>query len=165
MNIFILDEQPEKCAEYHADKHVVKMILEHAQLMCTAHHLQPNTLVDYKIPYKATHVNHPCAKWVRESIQNYQWLYNMTYSLNKEYVYRYDKNVNHKSFDVIKSLPFPHLPDIKMTRFARAMPDECKIDNDVVASYRNYYNVAKQDILKWTKRDIPAWINKENIKC
>ena len=163
MNIFVLDNDYVECAKLHVDKHVVKMILEHAQMMCTVHHLIGG--YDYKIPYKSTHVNHPCNKWLRDSIENYEWLYNMTSALNDEYRYRYDKNVNHKSFDVIESLPFPDLPDVKMTRFARAMPDECKIDNDIVASYRNYYNVAKQDILKWTKRDIPAWINKENIKC
>ena len=39
MNIFVLDNDPKKCAEAHCNKHVVKMILEHAQLMCTAHHL------------------------------------------------------------------------------------------------------------------------------
>lgn len=157
MNIFVLDEQPEKCAQYHADKHVVKMILEHAQLMCTAHHLQPNTLVDYEIPYKATHVNHPCAKWVRESKQNYQWLYNMTYSLNKEYVYRYEKNVNHKSWDAIVDLPYPDLPDVGMTPFALAMPDDCKLSTPV-ASYRKYYNTEKQHLLKWKDRETPSWI-------
>ena len=157
MNIFILDEQPEKCAEYHADKHVVKMILEHAQLMCTAHHLQPTTLINYEIPYKATHVNHPCAKWVRESKQNYQWLYNMTYSLNKEYVYRYEKNVNHKSWDAIVDLPYPDLPDVGMTPFALAMPDECKLSTPV-ASYRKYYNTEKQHLLKWKDRETPSWI-------
>jgi hypothetical protein len=162
MNIFVLDNDYKKCAKSHVDKHVVKMILEHAQMMCTVHHL--TDIEKHDIPYKATHANHPCTKWLRDSIENYEWLYNMTSALNDEYRYRYDKNVNHKSFDVIKSLPFPNLPDVKMTRFARAMPDECKIDNDVVASYRNYYNISKQNILKWTKRDIPKWINKESLK-
>ena len=163
MNIFVLDNDPVECAKLHVDKHVVKMILEHAQMICTTHHIVGG--MDYDIPYKSTHINHPCNKWLRDSIENYQWLYDMTSALNDEYKYRYNKDVNHKSFDVIKSLPFPDLPDVKMTRFARAMPDECKIDDDVVASYRNYYNTSKQDILKWTKRDIPSWINKENIKC
>ena len=157
MNIFVLDENPITCAVYHADKHVVKMILEHAQLMCTAHHLHPNKHEDYEIPYKATHVNHPCAKWVRESKQNYQWLYNMTYSLNKEYVYRYDKDVNHKSWDAIVNLPYPDLPDVGMTPFALAMPDDCKLSTPV-ASYRKYYNTEKQHLLKWRERATPAWI-------
>ena len=37
MNIFFLDTDVKKCAEYHVDKHVVKMILETCQLLYTAH--------------------------------------------------------------------------------------------------------------------------------
>ena len=159
MNIFVLDNDPVECAKLHVDKHVVKMILEHAQMICTTHHVV-GTMVD--IPYKQTHTNHPCNKWLRDSVENYMWLYNMTEALNNEYKYRFNHNVNHKSFDVIQSLPIPDLPDIEMTRFARAMPDECKIDNDVVASYRNYYNTSKQNILKWTKRQTPSWVEINN---
>ena len=35
MNLFYLDEDLDKCAEYHVDNHVNKMILEAAQLLCT----------------------------------------------------------------------------------------------------------------------------------
>lgn len=157
MNIFVLDENPVPCAIYHADKHVVKMILEHAQLMCTAHHLHPNESHDYEIPYKATHHNHPCAKWVRESKQNYQWLYNLTHELNEEYIYRYKKDHSHRSWSSVQDLPYPDIPDIGMTPFALAMPDECKMDN-AVDSYRNYYNTEKQHLLKWKDRETPAWI-------
>ena len=36
MNLFFLDNDLDKCAEYHVDKHIVKMPLEAAQLLCTA---------------------------------------------------------------------------------------------------------------------------------
>lgn len=157
MNIFVLDENPVPCAIYHADKHVVKMILEHAQLMCTAHHLHPNESHDYEIPYKATHHNHPCAKWVRESKQNYQWLYTLTHELNEEYMYRYKKDFAHRSWSSVENLPYPDIPDIGITPFALAMPDECKMDN-AVDSYRNYYNTHKQHLLKWRERATPSWI-------
>ena len=39
MNIFFLDENPTLSAQYHVDKHVVKMILETAQLLCSVHHV------------------------------------------------------------------------------------------------------------------------------
>lgn len=39
INIFYLDKNPTKAAEYHVDKHVVKMIQETAQLLSTAHRL------------------------------------------------------------------------------------------------------------------------------
>lgn len=133
------------------------MILEHAQLMCTAHHLHPNRDEEYTIPYKATHVNHPCAKWVRESKQNYQWLYTLTHELNEEYKFRYNKNTSHKSWLAIENLPYPNIPDVGMTPFALAMPDECKT-NDAVESYRNYYNTHKQHLLNWKQRETPSWI-------
>ena len=156
MNIFVLDADPKLSAQAHCDKHVVKMILESAQLMCTAHHLHPSG--NYNIPYKKTHVNHPCAKWVRNSKSNYLWLKDLTFWLNEEYKYRFNHDVNHKSFGVIDSLPTPDIPDINMTRWARAMPIEAKIDDDVVKSYRNYYKTHKQHLLKYTKRPMPTWL-------
>lgn len=168
MNIFILDASPSICAEYHCDRHVIKMILEHAQMMCTTHHLHPNIDIDYNIPYKKTHENHPCTKWVRSSRQNYKWLYELTYYLNLEYKYRYGRKDNHKSWDAISSMPLPNIPDVGLTRWARAMPDECKISNnvlnevtfeDVIDSYHNYYRMHKQHILKWTNREIPDFIS------
>lgn len=158
MNIFILDDNPLISAVQHVDKHVVKMILEHAQLMCTAHHLHPDTDIRYKIPYKATHVNHPCAKWVRESKENYQYLYNMTFELNKEYRYRWGRSVNHKSWDAVVDLPYPDIPSIGLTPFALAMPDKYKIGNNPVLSYRSYYNNEKRDLFKWSNRPRPDWI-------
>mgnify|MGYP006127909359 FL=1 len=140
------------------DKHVVKMILESAQMICTTHHLHPNQGTVYDIPYKKSFVNHPCTKWVRSSIRNYEWLLALTHALNDEYRYRYDKKINHKSFDVIKKLPLPNLPDNGLTRWARAMPIECKIGNNVIESYRNYYKMKKKRILKYTKRNIPIWV-------
>ena len=133
------------------------MILESAQMICTTHHLHPNHDMLYDIPYKKSFVNHPCTKWVRTSIRNYEWLLALTGALNDEYRYRYDKKTNHKSFDVIKKLPLPDLPDNGLTRWARAMPIECKVENNVIESYRNYYKMKKKRILKYTKRNIPIW--------
>jgi hypothetical protein len=36
MNIFFLDKNPQKAAEYLCDKHVPKMLLESSQMLCTA---------------------------------------------------------------------------------------------------------------------------------
>ena len=158
MNIFILDDDPYISASMHVDKHIVKMILEHAQMMCTAHHLHPNG--NYDIPYKPTHINHPCNRWLRDSKANYIYLYDMTRYLNNEYKFRYNKDPkqDHKSWLAIKDLPTPDLPDLPRTPFARAMPDECKIGNDAVASYRNYYKTNKQSLFKWSNRNKPSWI-------
>ena len=159
MNIFVLDNDPKKCAEAHCDKHVVKMILEHAQLMCTAHHMQPNTTMQYDIPYKQTHTNHPCAVWVRQSLDNYRWLYSMSDYLNDEYKRRFNHDVNHKSFDVINNLPEPALNDVGITDRPRAMPDKYKIGNDIVASYRAYYINDKYELLKYKNTEKPSWLS------
>ena len=39
MNIFYLHKKPEISAQLHCDKHVVKMIIEYAQMLSTAHRM------------------------------------------------------------------------------------------------------------------------------
>ena len=72
MNIFYLDEDPFEAARLQYNKHVVKMILESAQMLCTAHHHYESSV---DIPYKKAHYNHPSTKWTRENASNYSWLY------------------------------------------------------------------------------------------
>jgi hypothetical protein len=153
MNIFILDKDLKKSAQYHCDRHVVKMILEHAQMMSTAVRLS-----GIDAGYKITHKNHPCAKWVRESLSNFNWLYDATFYLNLEYRYRFNHKVNHKSFDLIDSLPQPNIDDIGLTPFAQAMPDKYKNENAVIA-YRRYYVFEKSHLFSWAKRPVPEWLD------
>lgn len=154
MNIFILDWNVKKCAQYHVDKHVVKMILETAQLLCGAHHMTPQ--VTPQVPYKLSHKNHPCAIWTRESLSNYLYLCELGLELCNEYTHRYGKR--HKSQDVIEwcIINKPNILDKGFTEPAKAMPDEYKVD-DVVQSYRNYYCGAKSEFAVWKMRDIPHW--------
>lgn len=152
MNIFVLDSNIQKSAEYHCDKHVVKMILESAQLLCTTVRLNN---IDYG--YKITHINHPCSIWVRKSLSNFLWLKNLSYYLNEEYKYRFKHLNNHKSYDVIKLSPIPNIIDLGLTPFAQAMPEKYKCD-DAVTAYRNYYIHEKKNLLKYTNRQVPNWI-------
>jgi hypothetical protein len=152
MNIFILDQDIERCAQYHNDKHVVKMILESAQLLCTAHHELGGTA-----PYKSTHKNHPCAKWVRESAQNYEWLFNLMMALNEEFKYRFDKDQDHLSVIKLRNMAPPlELQYTGLTPFAQAMPEDCR-DEDPVLAYRKYYMNHKQHLASWKKRGTPWW--------
>jgi hypothetical protein len=150
MNIFILDEDMDKCVQYHCDKHVVKMILEYAQILCSVHHLSGGTA-----PYRLTHKNHPCNVWARESLSNYDWLLLLAHKLAHEYTHRYGKV--HKSSLVINSLPVPNIPDIGLTPFPQAMPDEYK-SSDAVAAYRSYYLGEKSWMLQYKNRPQPDWI-------
>lgn len=167
MNIFFLDWDTEKCAEYHCDKHVVKMILETAQLLCGTHHVTtkypPSTdQVNDQVPYKLSHKNHPCAIWARESLSNYLYLCELGLELCKEYTYRYGKR--HKSQEVIEWCLSnkPNITDKGFTLPPKSMPDEYKVV-DVVESYRNYYNGAKKDFAKWKNRDTPEWFIRSSV--
>lgn len=155
MNIFVLDYNPKVAAEYHCDKHVVKMILESAQILCAVHHRYGNT----NVPYKLTHKNHPCTIWAGDSRQNYEWLLQLATHLNDEYKFRFNHFENHKSYDVILSLPDNPCLATGVTPFAEAMPEHCKISSDTVSNYRNYYLTEKQHILKYSNCQTPFWVN------
>ncbi len=151
MNIFILDLDPAVCARYHVNSHVSKMILESAQLLCTAilHH-------GGEAQYKQAHKNHPCAIWARETRANFNWLVDLGLELAKEFEFRYQNK--HKSAEVIKdcSAKASFIPDGELTVFAQAMPDEYK-NPDAVIAYRAYYNGAKRKLAKWQPREQPFW--------
>jgi hypothetical protein len=152
MNIFYLHNNPKTCAKYHTDKHVVKMILETAQILCTAHWESGSNA-----PYKSTHKNHPSTKWARTNKSNYKWLCELGQELCKEYTYRYDKT--HKTQQHIEWLSknIPNIPNGKFTPPTLAMPIEYKSDNHV-ESYRNYYIKDKIHLHFWKKRNIPEFI-------
>ena len=178
MNIFVLDENPYAAARMHCDKHVVKMILESAQMLSTAHRVLDGsrikapsksgktlvkrwTLDNEKedILYSATHINHPCNQWVRESYVNYVWLYSMFKALSEEFEFRYKKK--HATWVKLKDAlynPPKNIPMQASTPYKLAMPDRCKITDDAVQCYRYYYIAEKFKIAKWEKgREVPEW--------
>lgn len=152
MNIFILDLDLKKCAQYHADQHVNKMILEGTQILCTV--LSNNGIIS---PYKPFSPKHPCIKWAGRSLSNWKWLRLLIQELNEESKYRYKKTINHKSAVVARSLPEPTIPDIGLTDFAQAMPDRFKVEGDAVRAYRSYYKEIKSKFISWKYREEPLW--------
>ena len=158
MNIFALHSDPYRAAKMHCDKHVVKMILETAQLLSTAHHeLDGEFALDGL--YKTTHKNHPSAKWVRESDTNYMWAWRLMQGLCAEYTARYGKihATETKMLDKLMNLP-RNIPNGYQTPIPQCMPIEYKCD-DVVQAYRNYYIGAKKDIAVWKHGNYPEWWN------
>jgi len=160
MNIFFLYSNPKQAAEAHCDKHVVKMIIETAQLLYSAHWMT-NSLLPANA-YKLAHKNHPSAIWARESLTNYMWLCSLGWWLCKEYQFRYGETKLHKSEEHIVWLlnnP-PKLPFIGMTPIRLAMPDEYK-QADPIQAYRTFYIESKlkaRNIVKYTKREPPDFI-------
>ncbi len=153
MQIFVLDKDPKKAARMLCDKHIVKMVVESAQILSTAHHLTNSKYKD--LLYKKTHEKHPCVLWVTESKENYVWLLEHLDELLKEYTYRYEKK--HKTTEIKKVLEnIPSLPNTKLTSFAQAIPENYKEKNTIKA-YRNYYKKEKSNFAKWSKRKKPSW--------
>jgi len=154
MNIFILDYDAQRAARMQCDKHIVKMPLESAQILCS---LFPDGLA----PYKRTHYNHPCSIWARTSKANFQWLVRHGLALCDEYTFRYGKT--HKSKLVIiwcsKNISKIKFNHVGRTRFVMCFDQKFKIGN-AVESYREYYRCEKNKIAKWRKnRPRPSWFS------
>ena len=154
MNIFVLDRDPIEAARQHMDKHCVKMILEHTQMLSTAIRIHSNNSVEEI--YKTAHLNHPCTIWTRQNRTNFLWLCEMTEELFKEYTKRYQKS--HKSYSIFQSCRdnANFIPGGQLTPFAQAMPDQYK-DSDAVKAYRAYYMGEKKAFAKWKLGNIPDW--------
>lgn len=179
MNIFFLSMCIRRCAKYHFDKHVVKMILEMCQLLSTAWHVLDPIIVEEKklltcgSIYRKTHVNHPCSKWVREHINNYMYVVKLGLELCKEWRFRYGHpstklHACEPKLEFLKNPP-PSIPrySIEKTKFnpmrftlpmPQAMPDECKYKPDkpsvkyCIIAYRRYYMSShKEKLRSWTK--------------
>lgn len=192
MNIFLLDLDPRKAAQAHADKHVVKMLLEACQLLYTAHwafaypklleckapiHLSkaqkalpvpssietaPRSLTRPEEPgFRPCHIHHPCAKWVRESLDNYDFTARLAIELANEFRYRYPKKGEHEcekhAYWLLRNPPL-EIPFEPLTPFVQAMDPEYKRD-DPVEGYRNYYLTSKKErgLLVYKFRPAPLW--------
>jgi hypothetical protein len=152
MNIFVLDTDIERCARYHCDAHVSKMILESVQILCTALNKK-----GFSAPYRSTHASHPCVLWAERSYDNFRWLARLARALNAEYRYRHAKLRDHASIAVLDRLEDFRFESAGMTAFAQAMPDQYKVPGDAVAAYRAFYLGEKHAFARWTHRPPPDW--------
>lgn len=183
MNIFFLSLFPIQCAAMHIDLHVRKMIIEYAQLLCTAHRVLDGTMIiersnkNRKIKrwvlksndeqfYKATHVNHPCSKWTRLNSLHYTWLYELFVALCDEYQYRFHKVhlTDVKLRAALKRLPMNIPLQCSFQCFPLAMPVNYQISNSVIECYRTFYQHEKQatkagkPMNHWTNRTVPFFM-------
>ena len=182
MNIFVLDSNPKLAAEYHCNKHVVKMILESCQMLSSAHWYSllregGKSLSDFKKvklakvwctqnypasrlpPYSFTHAYHPCTTWTAAKTENYHWHIRLCGHLLEEYTKRYKRR--HKSHDVYDWL-VTHIPQNlgsgPMDPHPQCMPEAYKVADDPVQAYRNFYNVDKRKFAKWEPHaTTPYW--------
>jgi hypothetical protein len=169
MNIFVLSDDPVAAGQMLCDKHVCKMSIEYAQLLCNAHwHEGTQNPMFNGHTWGPTHVKHPCSLWVMDSICNYQWLLALTLVTWDEYRYRYDRT--HACDAGLRKFlsDFPPLPSFSTQATAppQCMPDDYRIAQTVahqnrwrnaVDAYRDYYVNEKYQFAKWTKRLAPLW--------
>ena len=181
MNIFYLHEDPIQNAKWHIDKHIVKMPIEYAQLMSTAHRLLDgemylgNTAIGHNIKrwklhderedilYKASHINHPSAIWVRESIENYFQMYKLYMAVLAEFTNRYGKIHGSSKPSIALIRPPSNIPMVKGTQLPQCMPEMCKVKDNPILAYRNYYIVEKNSFASWKNREIPEWFQTKDI--
>ena len=177
MNIFYLHKDPVESAKLHCDKHVCKMIIEYAQMLSTAHRMldgkeyisqtlggrrikrwkHPNSNME-GVLYKASHINHPSAIWVRENAIQYQFMYDMFVALCDEYTYRYGRihMTDEKLRDLLNEIP----RNMELGTWRQpppAMPDYCKHEDSII-SYHKYYANEKKGFAKWTNRERPTFM-------
>jgi len=178
MNLFFLDIDPKKCAEYHCDKHVVKMILEIVQMLYTAHYILKSSLPSDA--YLPVSINHPTAVWIRSSIENYSFACNLGRCLAKEYTHRYHKIhscekhidwliINFPNFSnfkkhfnektVLSSNKYINLINIPLSMPIDSMVKDTEYGYNTIHSYRKYYLLHKKTFAKWTNRPVPDWFS------
>ena len=153
MNIFVTDPNPIECAKVLPDKHVVKMPLECCQMLSIVasdkwghgYGTLPKANGEPYKTDKGAFRNHPCTVWANETIQNHRWLIKHGLALCEEYSNRYAKVHSCLRTLAYANQIFP-VSDAagrstsKLTPFARAMPDEFKLDTsiDTFTAYKMY---------------------------
>lgn len=178
MNIFYLHDDPIESARMHCDKHVVKMVIEYAQLLSTSHRILDGTSYQGKtklgrnikrwrlsdpikenVIYKASHIKHPCAMWVRDNAIQYKFMYDMFIALCDEYTHRYNRVhlTDTKLRSVISEIP-TEIEKGKWSLPPQCMPDDVKRES-VIEAYHKYYAVYKKDFAKWTRRAVPRFMD------
>lgn len=178
MNIFILDLNHKKCARYHCDKHLVKMITEHNQILGSIFYTSRGVLKKKDIkeefilkhfstfprrdeygnpdPYGIGHKNHPCTRWAASSLDNYLWLTRLTAEMCIEYTRRYGKEHAGEAINQWYAERHYNLKAIGMTPFVQVVPKDCQVPGDVVTAYRNCYNKYKS-FARWQHSPTPTW--------
>lgn len=160
------------------------MLLESAQMLCNAHH----HVGTENVPYRATHMNHPCSVWTRTSLSNYNWLLLLAFELENERLFRGFKRS--KCLDTLMwcRTHTPSIPELGRTNFVIATTGQDSTGMTAVEAYRKYYVNTKQGMYvkqrklsesnytiskfrryTWKRRGMPEWfandIDKPRYRC
>jgi hypothetical protein len=162
MNIFYLSNNTKECAEFHMDKHVVKMILEYSQILCTSHRIIDNINESHflnEVLYKKTHQKHPSVLWCMKCEENYMWLYSLLVNLIDVFKKRYNRH-QHKSENLLKYLintPNNINKNEKFSPPPLTIKEESKISSCHIECYKRCYQTEKKHLGWGNEEDIPSW--------
>jgi len=185
MNLFILNVDPRQAAIENCDKHVCKIILEAADMLCLAHwHFDfpriaqaPQILRESRMVVndKGTHRcvwryrpqsqnNNHVSVWVRTSLENYRWTGQHGLALCDEYERRYAHTLRKKGLLHHQTRPImewfaknePPIQSVDRTPFRQAVAEDC-YNSDIVTAYREYYVRYKVRFAKWRLGNVPEW--------
>lgn len=158
LNVFACDPSPVASAQALADRHVIKMVLETAQVLSTV-------AVSKGLGeglYRPTHKNHPVVKQCIADPLYLGWTALHGLALAEEYQRRFERV--HKSariiHDAIERLS-PTTPNNSIVVFPLVMPDEFKSE-DPHESYQRYLRVKYRSWKKyprWTRTTPPVWLD------
>ena len=171
MNIFVLDRNPSKAAHMMCDKHVVKMIIESAQMLSAVLDCQYRSdrrggdgpvIKQFGLPgYPKAHAKHPCTLWARDSKENSMWLVRHMRALCLQYFYRYQKFHKMDGYPAIYEAQLEHcvFPFKEQTEFVQAITNTDLHRDDPVEAYREYYRKEKAHFCTWKHGEVPEWFD------
>jgi hypothetical protein len=164
MNRFIIDVEPDAIAQQLCDKHIVKMPLEEAQMLCTVLHLHAPGFAKQRELYRAVHKNHPCTKWAGETRANYRWAWRLYDAMLKEYTFRYGKEHGAGKHRLLLKHANVLVPKGPLTQHPQCFSghDDLKTDEFwPVNAYRGFYKRDKIRFAKYKEREIPHWLKEQ----
>ena len=161
MNRFLINYSPELCARDMCDKHVVKMPLEEAQMLCTTVRLRALEYAEEAGLYRAVHQKHPCTIWVGQSRANYLYSLDMFREMCREYTYRYGKvHASWRLYDALVDAA-QFVPDGGITPHPECFSEHTDLKSGKpwpIQSYRKFYQTKQHRFkMKWTGRAVPDW--------
>lgn len=149
MNIFVTDASAKFSAVVLDDKRLNKMIIESAQILSAAMHLSGETG-----PYKLTHKNHPCVKWVLKDKRHFGWLCDHLHHLSEEFHLRFKKP--HKTYQYMQTFDNSKLSISNYNYYDLIFTNVSffKDETDVFKAYQ------KTLVIKWgNDKKPPKWTN------
>ena len=164
MNLFTISNNTNDCAKALDDVLLSKTIVESAQMLSTAIHMNDKIIDKPEGIYKKYNANEEHNQWVRASKSNYKWTFFYLTSCLNEYHYRFGKY--HDTYNLVPTISVyeNYFPLTDMTPFTRKFSkdlenyEELMNIKDTCVAYKKYLAT------KWKEKTLkgkePVWTNR-----